>query len=209
MSWSFHSPIVGNICDAPSPLVTPPGEIGLLQPDQAWLRMAHYWWLISSTDFLRPEFLSHQSISPSVTWSHLVARNLLTTIAKNFSSAACMKSSLESWNRHQLDAGPRMSQTQSEFRLPRCSKAVWWRNSVNDFMLSTDSSMLGTCCVKCETSWQRPLRSVSTGIPNGLEVENVTGNWGNLSCKVSLGSQCLILDFPTTKIQDWFVVLRF
>ena len=144
MTWSFHSPIVGNICDAPSPLVTPPGEIGLLQPDQAWLRMAHYWWLISSTDFLRPEFLSHQSISPSVTWSHLVARNLLTTIAKkNFSSAACMKSSqLESWNRHQLDAGPRMSQTQSEFRLPRCSKAVRWRNSVNDFMrLSTDSSM--------------------------------------------------------------------
>ena len=123
MTWSFHSPIVGNICDAPSPLVTPPGEIGLLQPDKAWLRMAHYWWLISSTDFLRPEFLSHQSISPSVTWSHLVARNLLTTIAKkNCSSAACMKSSqLESWNRR------------------------WSQNVPDSNWISTSSSMFQGC----------------------------------------------------------------
>ena len=69
--------------------------------------------------------------------------------------------------------------------------------------LSTDSSMLGTC----ETSWQRPLRSVSTGIPNGFEVENVTGNWGNLSCKVSLEPMSNI-GFPNHKKKlirnSWF-----
>ena len=58
--------------------------------------------------------------------------------------------------------------------------------------LSTDSSMLGAC----ETSWQRPLRSVSTGIPNGFEVENVTGSWGNLSCNVSIEPMSNV-GFPT------------